>query len=89
MKREALHKEVIEINGIDHQLFKYYEESGELSHALNKARTRKTGKNLDHLAEEIADVELRLEALKVIFGVEGATKQWKKHKTKRLKKRKR
>ena len=40
--------------------------------------------NLEHIAEEIADVEIMLDQLKMMFGLEEKTKAYRKYKIKRM-----
>lgn len=70
----------IEQNGATHQEIVAIEECAELIQAItHKHRGR------DHnLAEEIADVEIMLEQLKIINGCSVAVRRIKQHKVRRL-----
>lgn len=75
---EELYKSLIEKNGSDAQLTVAIEELSELAKELCKYK--RYGNNIDHIAEEVADVEIMLEQLKYIFGFSDSVEQWKKGK---------
>lgn len=58
-------KDAIQIFGVQHQLIKAGEELAELGQQVLKAANGDINKG--HIAEEIADVEIMLEQLKIIF----------------------
>lgn len=62
---------IIETKGKDHQCIKAMEECGELIQAIAKSMNDKNNieKQL-HLTEEIADVEIMIDQLKIIFDVD-------------------
>jgi hypothetical protein len=68
--------------GQDIQIIVAIEEMAELVRVLTKI-LRST---YDHekLCEEVADVELMLEQLKVMFSIEPDVEKWKRHKLRRL-----
>lgn len=67
MKKEA-YKKAIELWGEAHQMMMAQEECGELISAISQfTRGRKT---VDDLSEEIADVEIMCEQMRIIFGDE-------------------
>ena len=68
--------------GKHHQGVKCLEELGELAQALAK---RLNGEdNGAQLAEEIADVEITLEQIKIAYHLEAAVPAWRAFKLKRL-----
>ena len=79
-------KKAIEKWGTDSQILMFFEEVGELMQAISKIyRDKGKGEyDLAILAEEIADVEIMLEQLKVIFGVEELARNIYRLKLKRL-----
>lgn len=63
------------------------EECAELIQAI--AKVKRYGENdetLYHLSEEMADVEIMLEQLKIIYGNVQDVTRWKKYKTERIEK---
>lgn len=82
--RELLEK-VIERFGKKHQLVVAMEEMAELQKELSKAiRGRQ---DINHITEEIADVEIMLEQLKIIFECSADVDIWKNAKLDRVIKR--
>lgn len=76
------------------QMVKTCEELAELQQAIckyiNAANPPQQGAALDHIFEEMADVEIMLEQLKLIFGYDFSTltiNGWKQRKMERLIKR--
>ena len=85
LESEAVWRDAIEHNGEDTQLNVAVEEMAELTKEIIK---HKRGvDNLQQLAEEIADVEIMLEQLKLIFGVHTVVIIEKERKKDRLRKR--
>ena len=69
--------------GKENQIGIAQEEAAELIQSLSKSR-----RGLDHnVSEEIADVEIMLEQLKIIFNCANEVKEWKKYKLNRLNER--
>jgi len=61
------------------------EESSELMKAICKLRREGiTEKTVNNLAEEMADMEIMLEQLKIMFYLTEGVEQWKKYKVNRL-----
>ncbi len=61
------------------------EEASELIKAICKLRRNGvTAETVNNLAEEMADVEIMLEQLKIMFYLTEGVEQWKKYKIKRL-----
>lgn len=58
-------EDAIQIFGVQHQLIKAGEELAELGQRVLKAANGDVNKG--HIAEEIADVEIMLDQLKIIF----------------------
>ena len=77
-----LYELVIDKHGVDAQLTVVIEELSELAKEVCKIK-RNIG-NLDHLAEEIADVEIMCEQLRYIYDLDFAVDAWKKSKLMRL-----
>ena len=68
--------------GAENQKWVFMGECGELFDAMADERRGRCG--VDHIAEEIADVEIMLEQLKIIYQCHGAVKYWREAKLKRL-----
>jgi len=66
LETEAIYKKALIKWGIDTQILMAAEELGELQHECFKI-LRGKGDKTDSLAEEIADVEIMLAQLKIIF----------------------
>ena len=86
MKPKELYKKAIEKWGAHFQILMFFEEVGELMQAISKVYRDKGKGEYDFaiLAEEIADVEIMLEQLKIIFGIEELAKNIYRLKLKRL-----
>lgn len=82
--RELL-RHAIEAYGPDMQMTVAIEEMAELTKELCKYK-RGIGSK-EHIAEEIADVEIMLEQLKLIFDVRDPVRLWKNDKIERLEQR--
>ena len=80
--RGDVYKQAIEEFGERYQVDKSLEEMGELIQALIKYRQH--GTNKGNVSEEMADVEIMLEQLKIIFANANAVERWKKEKIERL-----
>lgn len=77
----------IEHFGINRQLSKLAEECGELVQAAMKSMYAENfNSSLDHLAEEIADVEILIDQFRLEFPllVDGAANDWREKKMDRL-----
>lgn len=89
MDSNELLKKTIAINGTNKQLDVAVEELSELIQAVCKIKryglTR--GEYIDNLAEEIADVSIILDELKIMFDLDYYVDQWQESKIKRLQKR--
>jgi len=82
MNKLELYKRAIEQNGINGQLGVAQEELSELIQAISKHK--RYGDNLDNLAEEMADVEIMLDQMKLMFDNELEIEVWKEYKLIRL-----
>lgn len=79
---DDLYQLVMDRWGADAQLTVVIEELSELMKEVCKMK-RDMG-NIEHLAEEVADVEIMCEQLRYIFDIEDDVDAWKKSKLKRL-----
>lgn len=68
--------------GIDCQLTVVIEELSELIKEVCKINRGIA--HIDHLAEEVADVEIMCEQLRYIFAIDNSVNEWKKQKLTRL-----
>lgn len=92
MNSNELLEKAIAINGTNTQLDVAIEELSELLQAICKIKRRDSISNESfavkgNLAEEMADVEIILAELKLLFDNEGDVKEWKNYKLDRLEKR--
>lgn len=81
-KNNDILKKIISTHGENMQLAKTIEELNELSVVLSKFLGG--DEQFDHMAEEIADVEIMLKQLKMMFNLRDDVKRWKKCKIQRL-----
>ncbi len=77
MDKESIIKKAIETYGIDAQVLMAIEEMSELTKALCKERRTRNcddlttrSKVIDNITEEVADVQIMLNQLRYIFGIE-------------------
>ena len=77
-----LYQLVMDRWGADAQLTVVIEELSELAKEVCKIK-RNIG-NIDHLAEEVADVEIMCEQLRYIFSIDTEVDTWKESKLTRL-----
>ena len=71
--------------GGEKQTIKLFEEMAELQDAICKSVTRRG--TVDHIAEEIADVEIMLEQMKILHNCEDAVERYRHEKIDRLQRR--
>jgi NTP pyrophosphatase (non-canonical NTP hydrolase) len=83
--KTLLYQQVCERYGTDAQLTVAIEELSELTKEICKSK-RYMG-DIDHLAEELADVEIMCEQLRFIYGFDEKVDRWKENKLKRLEER--
>lgn len=77
-------QKAVEVYGSENQVMKFCEEAAECQEAVLKAFAGKD--NTNHAAEEIADLEIMLEQLAIIFHCESQVRHWKRQKLERLRK---
>lgn len=82
MTASEIYKRLRELNGDTAQLVVAVEELSELTKEITKC-LRKKG-NIDHLAEEVADVEIMVEQVKLIFNVQDKVEVARQIKLQRL-----
>lgn len=82
MKKKDVYNKVKQVYGIDAQVTKAVEELAELQKELCKFIL--DDGNMEHITEEMADVEIMIEQLKLIFGNKREVKVVKKAKIQRL-----
>lgn len=82
---EEVLKNAIATWGADLQLNVAIEELSELTKEICK--NKRGADNVDHIAEEVADVEIMLEQIKMIFNNRKAVEKYKHEKIIRLEKR--
>lgn len=71
--------DMIDTHGKDEQIIKAAEELNELQRELFRARTNRI--DMDHIAEEMADVLIMLYQLKAIFDISsGQIEEWVRYK---------
>ena len=84
MNKQILY-DAISTYGTDAQKIMAMEEMSELIKELSK--NIRGNKNRINIAEEIADVEIMLEQMKIIFDISAETVRWKAYKMARLEER--
>ncbi len=84
-KEEETYRQAIEKWGAEEQICMVFEEMAELQKELCKKLRGK--ENTIEIAEEIADVEIMLEQMKLLFDIEEGVEKYKKFKLERLEKR--
>lgn len=67
---KSIYEKALEKWGIETQILMCIEELSELIHALVKYGRKINGSSKDKIAEEIADVELMIEQMKVAFNIQ-------------------
>ena len=82
MNKKDIYKRALKVFGKQNQITMVFEEVAELQKALSKHLRGED--NIDHIAEEIADVEIMLEQMKMLFDVEDRVGQHKGEKINRL-----
>lgn len=83
--RADLYKKAIDKWGKELQVMMFFEETAELQKELVKV-FRNQKEDYSKVSEEIADVEIMLEQLKVMFSCQALSNRFKLEKLKRLKK---
>lgn len=77
-----IYRRALDTFGAEAQIFMVMEEMSELQKELCKNFRGK--ENVDSIAEEIADVEIMLEQMKILFCVGDSVREWKEQKIRRL-----
>ena len=85
MNEKEILTQAITTYGQQLQIIVAIEEMSELTKELCKAQ--RGAQNRDHIAEEIADVEIMLEQLQLIYNVAPSVESWRQSKIRRLAKR--
>ena len=87
MTKKQVYEQLIEKFGAENQILKCVEELNELGQVLCKLKSKSENKALviKNIIEEIADVEIMLEQIKLILGIEESDvkkmKSYKLHRT--------
>ena len=84
MGHKEVYQQAIKAWGEDLQVLMVFEEMSELQKALCKYLRRKTSYDLTAIIDELADVEIMVEQMKVLFKCEREFKIVKEHKISRL-----
>ena len=85
LNKEEIYRQALEKWGADLQIVMVFEEMSELQKELCKSLRGK--ENRIEIAEEIADVEIMLEQMKIYFSIEEAVEKYREYKIERLAKR--
>ena len=85
MYEKEIYRQALEKWGKIPQTIMLFEEMAELQKELSKNLRGKD--NIYSIAEEIADVEVMIEQMKLLFEIEDDVKVWKYRKLKRLEER--
>jgi len=83
-EEKSIYERAIEKWGIETQIKMCIEELSELIQVLIKYGRKINGSNRNDIAEEIADVELMIEQMKVAFNIHKDVEEWKHEKIQRL-----
>ena len=67
--KESIYRAAISVWGKDAQENQAIEEMAELTQAINKMRRQPSPEHLDNLKEELADVQIMLDQLKLIHRI--------------------
>lgn len=85
MNEKEILTKAVDTWGVTAQITMVYEEMAELQKELCKNFRGK--ENVDEIAEEVADVEIMLEQLKIIFNIDDLVEEERKRKLERLEQR--
>lgn len=83
MSEQEVFKAALDKWGADAQTLMVFEEMAELQKELCKHA--RGADNVEHIAEEIADVQIMLEQMMVLHGCEEAVREYRRSKIERLK----
>ena len=85
METREIYKSAIGTYGVEAQICMVFEEMSELQKELCKhLRGKRGAEHRESIAEEIADVEIMLDQMKMLFEIDGKVRQHKETKIKRL-----
>lgn len=90
MSNDELFINAIDAFGIQNQMYKTVEEAAEFVQALMKYCLNPTEESVNHLFEEIADLEIMIEQVKLMLGKTKANEkisEFKEYKLERLERR--
>lgn len=82
MYAKKIYRTALETYGAEHQTKKLFEEIGEFQEALCKYNDGRD--TLDHVAEELADVQIMLEQMTILHGCGALVDVWKRLKLEKL-----
>lgn len=85
MNEKEIYRQAIEKWGAESQIYMLFEEMSELQKEICKNKRGKA--NFHRIAEEIADVEIMIGQMKLLFSIKDAVENFKKYKLERLKDR--
>lgn len=85
MSEQEIYREAIEKYGANHQMMMAIEEMSELTKELCKNMRGRN--NRENIAEEIADVSIMIEQMKILFDCETSVCFYQDEKLQRLQKR--
>jgi hypothetical protein len=80
----SIYERALDKWGIENQIKICIEELAELIQVLAKHGRKINGTSIEKIAEEIADVELMIEQMKIAFKIYKDVEKWKDVKIKRL-----
>ena len=80
-------RKAIDTYGEESQMHMVLEEMSELAKEICKLLRYSKNQRKRHVAEEVADVEIMLEQIKMIFHIDDDVEMWRLDKTVRLKKK--
>lgn len=80
-----IYRQALEKYGAESQMFMMFEEMAELQKEICKYKRGKI--NFHRIAEEIADVEIMIEQMKLLFGIKEVVERHKQLKLERLEER--
>lgn len=83
-QRKAVYEKAISKYGVNKQIWKFMEEVAELQEAVCKYLSGRIGFGFDNVAEEIADVTIMLEQLRLLFDCNDLVNEYIDKKVERL-----
>lgn len=85
LDEKNIYRQAIEKWGAESQIYMLFEEMSELQKEICKNKRGEA--NFHRIAEEIADVEIMIGQMKLLFSIKDAVENFKKYKLERLKDR--